>query len=193
MPGRLFHCAANGACFSAFAWTENLPLQRSQRRLQHAAEQPLSGRCPSSTAPIVARHKGGAAPQRPRLHLRRLHRQPSWMPRLRASAIIRPRTSRQAGRLGVQIGGAQIHQRLREIAWPRRPAPAPPPAARIAASPWASACRPHDSRAITRSALASIAACRLVIGDGRDRRRRIGADARQRAQALPSLAGNCPP
>ena len=101
----------------------------------------------------------------------------------------RARNRRAAGRacrrpLRRADRGAEIHHRLREIAGPRRPAPASRRAARISAWRRAAASRSRTRRDIDPLDIAVDHRRRPVEGDRRDRRRRIGADAGQRAQAV---------
>ena len=190
------------ACRRAASRPQTARARRRRRRRCRAVQsvvgtsamppsRPFSGRLRSSTAPSLAdRDEGRAAPLRP-LGLRRLARRSSGSPRRCARQSSLSGQSMQGGRFGVQIvaprsiiacakspGRVGRHQRLHAS----RGSPAWRPAA--ASRSRRAAHHPLD--------IAVDHGGRPVEGDRRDRRRRVGADARQRAQAV-LVSGKRPP
>ena len=179
------------------------PLRPHRRRAQRLVRRAAASRPSRSRAPPAcrraARPPGAAAAARApssrsarkasptrtgRSGLRRPRRQRALEPCGVRRAVALQRAHQARGPLGRAQAGAEVHQRLREIARALGRRQRARQAPDLAAWRPAAAVFTANSRATTRSMLPSTGVAARAEGDGRDRRRRVGADARQLAQLL---------
>ena len=186
MPVDAFSTWRGTAPASALRWRDGKFLRpRTKRRLQHRAQQALLRPLDQQhRAGFVARHKGRAALQRPRSPSApctgRLFLDAA-LPRL-ASRSTRDSWRRPAAwacRSASPDPSAPARNPL-----PASPAPAPGKARAVRIFALGSGVFDREqARAITRSALASIAGFSSIEGDGGNGARCVAADAGQCAQA----------